>query len=152
MNFEYASDLILNDFYARYTTLPYRLNGNSRFVDPTDSNAAKTLNEIDDCVELAIFPQETTRKLLTGTTNGRWITGFVRFNAFDKKVTGDTKVNGARTDEILGAIDTLYSEQTISDSNASITFETASIVRVGMHPEYQRYEGFMRIKFRARLV
>ncbi len=152
MNFHYVSDLILDDFYTRYSDLPYRLNGNTMFVDPTDGNAAKTLDQVNDCVELSIFPQETTRKLLTGTTNGRWITGFVRFNAFDKKESADTKVNGARTDEILGAIDTLYSEQTISDSNASITFETANIVRVGMHPEYQRYEGFMRIKFTARLA
>lgn len=150
MNFEYISELILNDFFTRYTATPYRLNGNERCVDPADSNNAKTLDQIDDFVELSIFPQDTSRQILNGASNGRWMTGFVRFNAFDKIVAGDTEVNGVSTDKLLGVIDTLYSERIISNSNAKITFEAAlGPVRVGKHEGYKRFEGFMRIRFKA---
>jgi hypothetical protein len=153
MNIELASKLILDDFYTNYTATPYRLNGNAMAIDPSDGNKGKTLDQIGDFIDLNIFPLDTSRRELNAIDKGRWISGFIRVNAYDKQEAGDTSTNGVRVDEMLGVVDTLYSEKTIEDTNIKITFETStSITRIGINEDYQRYEAFMQIPFIARLI
>ncbi len=151
MNFEQVQQAILTDFYTRYTSTPYRVNGNELAVDPSASYAGKNLDQVNDFVDFAIFQASASRRLLNALTKGRWVSGFIRVNAYDKKVSGDTKVNSVRVYELLGIIDGLYSEKTVSDTNVEVVFETASqMTSAGMNDVYQRFEGVMRIPFTAR--
>ena len=153
MNFEKVSQLFSAHFYANYTALPYRLNDSTMLVDPTDSYTGKTVDQVNDFIEVFIFPLDASRAMLNGASNGRWVRGFIRINAYDKQVTGDTAVNGVQNDKMLGVVDGIYSEKTISDASVSIRFEAASgPFRVGINEEYQRYEGYIRIPFRAVFV
>lgn len=150
MNLQNVTKSILNYFIASYTTTPFRINNNKKLIDPTDGNTAKKVDQVQDFIEFYIFPQDSSRAIVNAQDSGRWVTGFIRVNAFDQINTGDTAVNGVRTDELLGIVDGIFSEQTYEDANVKITFRAGiGPNHVGEHPEYQRYEGFMRWNFRA---
>jgi len=147
MNFEYFSELIMSHLYSNYTTTPYRMNGADMLIDPTDSNKAKTLDEIEDFIEMFITFDDSSRKILNGNIKGRWVSGAVRFNAYDQKATGNTKINGVRTDQLLGILDGIFSEQTIENVNCKITFSTFNGAnRIGFNEDLQRFEGFSRVR------
>lgn len=150
MNIQKVSETIMAEIYANYSTTPYKLNDSLLFVDPTAGYIGKTADQINDFIIVSIFPESAARDILNAQASGRWIRGRVRVNTFDKQVTGDTAVNSVRTLQLLGIVDALFAEKTITSTTAKVTLEPiAAIGSVGVNEEYQRFESFGWWTFRA---
>lgn len=152
-NLHKVSEAIMAEIYAKYTTTPYKLNDSLLFVDPSASYAGKTADQINDFIIVSVFPLGTDRAILNGQENGRWVTGRIRVNAFDKQVAGDTAVNSIRTLQLLGIVDTLFAEKTITSVSAKVRLEPiTAIANLGVNEEYQRYESYGWWTFRAEIL
>ena len=150
MDLQYIAQSIMTDIYNRYTTTPYKLNDSDLYVDPADSYKGKTLDQINDCIVVGVFPLSSDREILNAQLSGRWVRGRVRVNVYDKKVTGDTTTGPARCDQLLGIIDALWSEKEVTDANVKIRFDPMiNITDLGENTDFQRHEKFAWFPFRA---